>query len=63
MGFPDSWKALETFLSLEGKYVLVKWQGLKDALDKRRRRAEMALSIIAPLISPVRTTKGGGPYV
>ena len=33
-------------------------------MHKRRRRTEMAaLSIIAILVSPNTTTKGGGPHV
>ena len=41
----------------------IKQLGLKDTLNIRRRRAEMAYSSIATLVSPLRRTKGGGPYV
>ena len=41
----------------------IKQLGLKDTLSIRRRQAEMAYSIIATLVSPLRRTKGGGPYV
>ena len=32
-------------------------------MHKRRRRAEMAASTIAMLVSPYAITKGGGPHV
>ena len=32
-------------------------------MHKRRRRAEMAASTIAMLVSPYAMTKGGGPHV
>ena len=32
-------------------------------MHKRRRRAEMATSTRAMLVSPNATTKGGGPHV
>ena len=41
----------------------IKQLGLRDILSIRRRRAEMAYSIIATLVSPLRSTTGGGPYV
>ena len=41
----------------------IKQLGLKDTLSIRCRQAEMAYSIIATLVSPLRSTTGGGPYV